>query len=211
MDQEFLQHIFDPFAQEKTDARSVYRGTGLGMTIVKGLLEQMNGSIEVTSEVGVGSTFIITIPFEIAPPPEVMPQAELVQDTDIHGLRILVAEDNELNAEIAETLLTDAGAHVTCVEDGKQAVEVFKESEPGTFDAILMDVMMPVMDGLTATREIRAIARTDAKQIPIIAMTANAFEEDAKKCLAAGMNAHIPKPFEIESVERTIVRYCKHI
>ena len=93
----------------------------------------------------------------------------------------------------------------------KQAVEVFKESEPGTFDAILMDIMMPVMDGLTATREIRAIARTDAKQIPIIAMTANAFQEDAKKCLAAGMNAHIPKPFEIEGVERTLVRYCKQI
>ena len=211
MDQEFLQHIFDPFAQEKTDARSVYRGTGLGMTIVKGLLDQMNGSIEVTSEVGVGSTFVITIPFEIAPSPEVVPQTELAQDADIHGLRILVAEDNELNAEIAETLLTDAGAHVTCVEDGKQAVETFKASEPGTFDAIFMDIMMPVMDGLTATREIRAIARTDAKQIPIIAMTANAFQEDAKKCLAAGMNAHIPKPFEIESVERTLVRYCKHI
>ncbi len=209
MSQEFLEHIFDPFAQEKTDARSVYRGTGLGMTIVNGLVEQMNGSIEVTSEVGVGSTFIITIPFEIAPPPEELPVEEEPQDADIHGLNLLVAEDNEINAKIAELLLTDAGAKVTIVKDGKQALELFRTNEPGTFDAILMDIMMPVMDGLTATREIRAITRMDAKQIPIIAMTANAFEEDAKKSFAAGMNAHIPKPFDIEKVKRTLVQYCK--
>ena len=209
MDQEFLEHIFDPFAQEKTDARSVYRGTGLGMAIVKGLLEQMNGTIEVTSKVGVGSTFIITIPFEIAPPPKEIPVEEQPQDIDIHGLHLLVAEDNELNAEIAETLLTDAGASVTMVKDGQQAVDKIKESKPGTFDAILMDIMMPVMDGLTATREIRAITRPDTKRIPIIAMTANAFQEDAQKCIAAGMNAHIAKPFQIEKVERTLVQYCK--
>ena len=209
MSKEFLEHIFDPFAQEKTDARSVYRGTGLGMTIVKGLVEQMNGSIEIASEVGVGSTFIVTIPFEIAPAPEEMPVKEQIQNADIHGLNLLVAEDNDLNAEIAETLLTDAGAKVTIVKDGKQAVDLFRASEPDRFDAILMDIMMPVMDGLTATREIRAINRRDAKQIPIIAMTANAFEEDAKKCFAAGMNAHIPKPFQIEKVKRTLVQYCK--
>ncbi len=209
MSQEFLDHIFDPFAQEKTDARSVYRGTGLGMTIVNGLIEQMNGSIEVKSEVGVGSTFIITIPFEIAPPPEKLPIKEEPENADIHGFNLLVAEDNDLNAKIAEMLLTDAGAKVTLVKDGKQALEMFETNEPGTFDAILMDIMMPVMDGLTATREIRAITRTDAKQIPIIAMTANAFEEDAKKCLAAGMNAHIAKPFEIEKVKSAIVQYCR--
>ena len=209
MGQEFLEHIFDPFVQEKTDARSVYRGTGLGMTIVKGLIEQMNGSIEITSEVGVGSTFIITIPFEIAPTPEEVPVREQLQNPDIHGLNLMVAEDNDLNAEIAEILLKDAGADTTLVKDGKQAVELFQTSEPGTFDAILMDIMMPVMDGLTATREIRAITRTDAKQIPIIAMTANAFEEDAKKCFAAGMNAHIPKPFQIEQVKKILARYCK--
>ena len=209
MSQEFLEHIFDPFAQEKTDARSVYRGTGLGMTIVKGLVEQMNGSIEITSEVGVGSSFIITIPFEIAPAPEEMPVKEQPQNADIHGLNLLVAEDNDLNAEIAEILLKDAGAEITIVKDGKQALDLFQTSAPGTFDAILMDIMMPVMDGLTATREIRAITRTDAKQIPIIAMTANAFEEDAKKCFAAGMNAHIPKPFQIEKVKRTLAQYCK--
>lgn len=209
MSQEFLDHIFDPFAQEKTDARSVYRGTGLGMTIVNGLIEQMNGSIEVTSEVGVGSTFVITIPFEIAPPPEKLPVKEEPENADIHGFNLLVAEDNDLNAKIAEMLLTDAGAKVTLVKDGKQALDMFETNEPGTFDAILMDIMMPVMDGLTATREIRAITRTDAKQIPIIAMTANAFEEDAKKCLAAGMNAHIAKPFEIEKVKSAIVQYCR--
>ncbi len=211
MSSEFLEHIFDPFTQEKTDARSVYRGTGLGMTIAKGLLEQMNGSIEITSTVGAGSTFIITIPFEIAPPPKEMPIEETQQDADIEGLNLLVAEDNDLNAEIAEILLKDAGAEVTLVKNGKQAVELFQTSEPDCFDAILMDIMMPVMDGLTATRKIREITRTDAKQIPIIAMTANAFEEDAKKCFAAGMNAHIPKPFQIEKVKRTLVQYCKKL
>ncbi len=119
-----------------------------------------------------------------------------------------MAEDNELNAEIAEMLLTDAGAEVTMVENGQLAVECFRNHEPGTFDVILMDIMMPEMDGLAATRAIRAIPRADAKQIPIIAMTANAFEEDAKKCLAAGMNAHLAKPFQIERVEKTIAACC---
>ena len=187
MSQEFLDHIFDPFAQEKNDARSVYQGTGLGMTIVKGLIEQMHGNIEVTSEVGIGTTFVVEIPFEIAPPPEEFPVKEAAPSGDIRGLKLLLAEDNELNAEIAETLLTDAGAHVTIVKkNGKKAVDCFEAASPGTFDAILMDVMMPVMDGLAATRAIRAIPRADARQIPILAMTANAFEEDARQCLAAG-------------------------
>lgn len=209
MSEEFLQHIFDPFAQEKSDARSIYQGTGLGMTIVKGLIDQMKGSIEVTSKVGEGSTFVITIPFEIAPPPEQMPVKETVKEASIEGLQLLMAEDNELNAEIAEMMLTDRGAKITVVTDGQQALTAFKESPAGTFDAILMDVMMPVMDGLTATREIRAIPRADAKKIPIIAMTANAFEEDARNCLAAGMNAHLSKPFQMEKVVATIAKYCK--
>ena len=212
MSEEFLQRIFEPFAQEKNDARSVYHGTGLGMTIVKRLIEQMNGTIEITSQVGVGSTFVITIPFEIAPPPEEsLPQAPTEEDEDgnIQGLRLLLAEDNELNAEIAETLLTDQGAKVTIVRDGQKAVNLFRSTAPGTFDAILMDIMMPEMDGLTATQTIRALDRPDAKTIPIIAMTANAFEEDAKKCLAAGMNAHLAKPLRIDIVSRTIVRYCR--
>ena len=200
MSREFLQHIFEPFAQEKNDARSEYQGTGLGMAIVKGLINQMGGSISVTSEQGVGSTFVISIPFEIAPPPEPSVEQGSAENADIRGLHLLLVEDNELNAEIAEMMLTDQGAQVTCVQNGKQAVDLFAESPEGTFDAILMDIMMPVMDGLTATKNIRAMNRADAKTIPIIAMTANAFKEDADKCIAAGMNAHLAKPLDMEKV-----------
>lgn len=209
MKQEFLDHIFEPFTQEKNDARSIYQGTGLGMTIVKGLVDKMNGTIEVTSEAGVGSTFIVTIPFEIAPPPEEKTVVKQKEKADIHGLNLLMAEDNELNAEIAQVLLTDEGAEVTIVPNGSQAVSRFRESTPGTFDAILMDIMMPVMDGLEATRKIRAIPRADAKCIPIIAMTANAFEEDARRCLAAGMNAHLAKPFQKEAAVEMIAECCR--
>ena len=208
MSQEFLDHIFDPFVQEKNDARSVYQGTGLGMTIVKGLIEQMHGTIEVTSEVGIGTTFVVEIPFESAPPPEELPVKEAPPSGDIHGLKLLLAEDNELNADIAETLLTDAGAHVTIVENGKKALDCFEAAPPGTFDAILMDVMMPVMDGLAATRAIRAIPRADARQIPILAMTANAFEEDARQCLAAGMNVHLAKPLQMDKVVAALMECC---
>ena len=206
---DYIDHIFEPFSQEKTDARSVYQGTGLGMSIVKGLVEQMHGEIKVTSEKGMGSTFVITIPFEIAQKKEQPVDEKMVEQADIRGLNLLVAEDNQLNAEIIQTLLTDDGANVTVVEDGQQAVDQFKNVPQGTFDAILMDIMMPVMDGLTATKEIRSIKRDDAAQIPIIAMTANAFEEDAKKCFAAGMNAHLAKPFQIDEVEKTLVQ-CIH-
>ena len=123
-------------------------------------------------------------------------------------MHLLAAEDNELNAEIIEMLLTDDGAKVTVAKNGRQAVEHFENNPPGTFDAILMDVMMPVMDGIAATKAIRAMDRADAKTVPIIAMTANAFEEDAKRCLAAGMTAHLAKPFQIEDVEKTIVECC---
>ena len=206
MSAEFLSRIFDPFSQEKTDARSVYQGTGLGMAIARGLIEQMHGSIEVTSQVGVGSVFVITIPFEIAQ--EQKRDEELAEKYDIRGLHLLAAEDNELNAEIIEMLLTDDGAKVTVAKNGRQAVEHFENNPPGTFDAILMDVMMPVMDGIAATKAIRAMDRADAKTVPIIAMTANAFEEDAKRCLAAGMTAHLAKPFQIEDVEKAIVECC---
>ncbi len=205
MSEEFLQHLFDPFTQERQDARSVYQGTGLGMTIVKGLVDAMKGSISVTSKVGEGSTFVVTIPFEIAPAKAPLPEKENEKpEKTIRGRKLLVVEDNALNAEIAEVLLKDQGATVTIAGDGQQAVNLFRSNPAGTFDAILMDVMMPVMDGLTATREIRALKRPDAGTIPIIAMTANAFEEDAKKCLAAGMNAHLAKPLQIEKMVNTI-------
>ena len=208
MSEAFLGHIFDPFTQEKTDARSIYQGTGLGMAIVKGLVEQMHGSIEVSSTLGVGSTFTITIPFEIAESvEEKSTQGNDAGQADIRGLRLMLAEDNDLNAEIAKMLLEDAGVIVTAVGDGQQAVSLFQEEPAGTFDVILMDIMMPVMDGLTATKTIRALDRPDARTIPIIAMTANAFEEDAQKCLAAGMNAHLAKPLDIGKLIATIAQY----
>ena len=208
MSEAFLEHIFDPFTQENTDARSVYQGTGLGMAIVKGLVEQMGGHIQVSSRVNLGSTFVVTIPFEIAEP--VQADASKEKDgapADIRGMRLLLVEDNELNAEIARLLLEDKGAVITRGGDGQQALDLFREEPAGSFDGILMDVMMPVMDGLTATRAIRGLDRPDAKTIPIIAMTANAFAEDAAKCFAAGMNAHLSKPLDIRKVISTIARF----
>ena len=212
MNEEFLKHIFDPFVQERSDARSVYNGTGLGMSIVKSLIDYMNGTIKITSEESVGSIFVITLPFEmaddlsLAEKPEKLPEAVT---GDIRGCHLLIAEDNELNAEIAQKLLEDEGAVVTIVHNGQQAIDTFEGNLPGTFDAILMDVMMPVIDGLSATRGIRELDREDAKKIPIIAMTANAFDEDIKRCMEAGMNAHLSKPLEMDKVVKTIAKYSK--
>ena len=207
MSQEFLKHIFEPFTQEHSDARSIHKGTGLGMPIAKSLVEEMGGTIEVQSEENQGSTFIITLPLEIAEKDELVEKKEFIENADITGLNLLLAEDNELNAEIAQVQLEEAGAKVTVVKDGKQALELFEKSEPGTFDVILMDIMMPVMDGLTAVRAIRASDRKDAGEIPILAMSANAFEEDAKKSIEAGMNAHLAKPLKIEQVIAAIAAY----
>lgn len=206
MSEEFLKHIFEPFVQEHSDARTVYSGTGLGMSIVKRIIDRMNGTIVVTSKEGEGSTFVITLPFEIAEKPEEI-LAEMDGEVNIAGLHLLLAEDNELNAEIARTLLEDEGAITTIVNDGQQAVDIFSRNKPGTFDAILMDIMMPEMDGLSATKAIRALDREDAKTIPIIAMTANAFDEDEKKCMEAGMNAHLVKPLDIQKMKEAVCRY----
>ena len=209
MSEEFLEHIFEPFVQEKTDARSVYQGTGLGMAIVKSLVDKMNGTINVTSKEGEGSTFVIRIPFEIASETDDIHNNKEEQKADITGVNILLAEDNELNAEIAQTLLVDEGANVTVVSDGEQAVREFARCAPHTYDVILMDIMMPKMDGMSATKKIRTMNRPDAAQIPIIAMTANAFEEDARKCVEAGMNAHLSKPLQMDVVVGTIAEYYK--
>lgn len=206
MSEEFLKHIFEPFVQEHSDARTVYSGTGLGMSIVKKIIDRMNGTIVVTSKEGEGSTFVITLPFEIAEKPEEIP-AEMDGEVNIAGLHLLLAEDNELNAEIARTLLEDEGAITTIVNDGQQAVDIFSRNKPGTFDAILMDIMMPEMDGLSATKAIRALDREDAGTIPIIAMTANAFDEDEKECMEAGMNAHLVKPLDIQKMREAVCRY----
>lgn len=207
MSETFLQHIFEPFAQERLDVRSVYSGTGLGMSIVKTLVDKMHGTITVKSAPNEGSTFVIKLPFEIADA-----QQPAVRETgekgSICGLHLLLTEDNELNAEIAETLLRDKGAEVTVVSDGAQAIEKFANSPAGTYNAIIMDIMMPEVDGLAATRAIRAMKRPDAWRIPIIAMTANAFDEDVRHCLAAGMNAHLAKPLQIDSVVQTIAGLC---
>lgn len=205
MSQDFVEHIFEPFAQEHSDARSVYNGTGLGMPIAKTLVEKMNGYINVESKEGVGTKFTIIIPFEIAGKEEVFDMdEEEIQKGSIRGYNLLLAEDNKLNAEIAQILLADVGADVVTVHDGKEAKEQFENNPPGTFDAILMDVMMPVVDGITATKMIRAMERDDAHSIPIIAVTANAFDEDAKKCIDAGMNAHIAKPIDVNKMVNVI-------
>ncbi len=209
MSKEFLKRLFEPFAQEHADARSVYNGTGLGMAIVKSLIDKMNGTIQVTSEEGKGSVFIITLPFEIAEKEQVVHEEAEEEKASIRGLHLLLVEDNELNAEIAEVLLEDEGAFIEVAWDGQQAVDAFAGHSQGTYDAILMDIMMPKVDGYTATKIIRSMNRPDAKSIPIIAMTANAFDEDVKQCLEAGMNAHLSKPLQMEKVVSTIARFCK--
>ena len=209
MNERFMEHIFEPFAQERIDARSVYKGTGLGMSIVKGLVDKMDGKIEVESEEGKGSTFTITLPFRIAKKEEIASLEDEKEDKNVNGLHLLLAEDNELNAEIAKTLLEEAGAKVTVVSNGEEVIEEFDRQPVGTYDGILMDIMMPLLDGISATRLIRALDRKDAKEIPIIAMTANAFAEDAKKCLEAGMNAHLSKPLQLDVMISVIAKYCK--
>jgi len=204
MSEEFLAHIFEPFAQEKNDARSEHQGSGLGMAIVKALIDQMGGTISVTSEVGVGSTFVIELPFDIAPAPKENESNSLPQENNIQGMHLMLVEDNALNAEIAETLLADGGAEITTVRNGKQAVELFQKMPSGAFDAILMDIMMPVMDGYEAAEIIRASGRDDAGRIPIIAMTANAFTEDKLRARKAGMNDHISKPVSGEKLIRML-------
>ena len=209
MSEEFVAHIFEPFAQEHSDARSEYNGTGLGMAIVKNLVDKMQGTIEVTSKLGEGSTFVITLPFQTVSQTEIVyQQTKEDQSAEAGDLHLLLVEDNELNAEIAQMLLEDKGFTITLVTDGQQAVDAFAENPLGTFDAVLMDIMMPVLDGLDATKRIRAMEREDARTIPIIAMTANAFDEDVKKCMEAGMDAHLSKPLQIDQVTATILK-CK--
>ena len=200
----FLEHLFDAFVQEKVDARSVYHGTGLGMSIVKSLVDQMGGTIQVQSKLGEGSEFVVTLPFEIASKEAIPANTAEAENNSIEGVRILLAEDNDLNMEIAMELLTEQGAIVTGVRNGAEAVVAFASHPQGTYDLILMDVLMPVLDGLEATKQIRALDRPDAAEIPIIALTANAFADDAKKCKEAGMDAHLTKPINLEKMLRTI-------
>ena len=210
MSKEFQERIFEPFAQEHIGSRSKYVGTGLGMPIAKSLVEKMGGTIEFTSQENVGSQFVICIPFKI----DEEHQTEAVKEAtsaSIEGLSVLLVEDNELNMEIAEFVLESAGANVIKAYNGKEALEIFKESKQGEIDIILMDVMMPVMDGLEAARYIRWSNKENARDIPIIAMTANAFTEDRRRVLEAGMNEHLAKPLESEVLIKTIANYCGKI
>lgn len=207
MSPEFMAHLYEPFAQERIDARSVYEGTGLGMSIVKALIEKMGGTIEVESEVNEGSVFTVTIDFEIAPEEEIKEAHATSIVGTIEGIKLLMAEDNELNTEIAVTILEDAGATIDTVENGKLAVEKFNSMPKGTYDVILMDIMMPEMNGYEAAAAIRKLDRPDAKTIPIIAMTANAFAEDVKMAMEAGMTDHMSKPLNINKLTATILRH----
>lgn len=206
MSETFQRHMFEAFAQENSDRGSLSGGVGLGLAVVKKLVDERGGTIQVDSARGQGTRFRVVLPMM---PGEAEPEAALPDAAaSIAGRRLLVAEDNELNREIAVYLLQEAGAVVDQAADGKEAVEMFAASAPGTYDAVLMDVMMPELDGLSATRAIRGMDRPDA-QLPIIAMTANLFDEDVAACLAAGMDAHIPKPLEAGRMIKTIAEWLE--
>ena len=206
MTEEFQKYVFEPFAQEHTGSRTKFAGTGLGMPIAKNLVEKMGGTITFESKEGVGTTFVIRLPFKINLYADKREEQKDISEKSIKGLHILLAEDNELNMEIAEFMLQNEGADVTKAWNGQEAVELFRNSEPGEFDVILMDIMMPVMNGYEATKMIRSLDREDAKAIPIIAMTANAFTEDRLRAKEAGMNEHISKPVDVRLLVKVI---CK--
>ena len=208
MSPEFQKRAFEPFAQEDTTVRSTYSGTGLGLPIAKELVEHMGGTISFVSRQGEGTTF--TIVLSLLPDPDGAVQAvpaEAEELPSIAGTRVLMAEDNDMNREITRFLLENQGALVAAVTDGQQAVDAFARSAPGSFDVVLMDVMMPVMDGLEATRRIRSMDRPDAKTVPIFALTANAFADDQVLSRQAGMNEHIPKPLDGPKLIKLIHRY----
>ena len=210
MTEEFQKYVFEPFAQEHTGSRTKFTGTGLGMPITKKLVEKMGGTITFESEKGVGTTFVIQVPFKIDMDADKREEQTDVSENSIKGLHILLAEDNELNMEIAEFVLQNEGADVTKAWNGQEAVELFRNSKPGEFNVILMDIMMPVVNGYEATKMIRSLDREDAKKIPIIAMTANAFTEDRIRAKKAGMDEHIAKPVDVELLIKVIHKFVEN-
>ncbi len=208
MSPEFLEHLFEPFSQEGDSPRSQYGGTGLGMSITKNLVDLMGGSITVQSEKGLGTTFDVHVPFEVDKREQAaLEQEDLVcRQACVEGLHILLAEDNKLNMEIAKYLLEEEGATVVEAVNGQEAVDKFAQSKPGQIDAVLMDVMMPAMDGYEATRTIRAMDRPDAASVPIIAMTASAFAEDRVRAKEAGMSEHLAKPLSSQLLLSTVAK-----
>ena len=206
MSEEFAEHIFEPFTQEHAENRSSYQGTGLGMSIVKNLINKMKGTITLETKQGEGSTFTITLPVKLDTVCFEETETE-EEETSIEGMKILLVEDNDLNLEVAQYILEDAGAEIIVARNGLESVELFEQSESDSFDVILMDVMMPVMDGLTATKRIRKLKRKDARTVPIIAMTANVFNEDIIAAKEAGMNEHIAKPLDFDKLIHTLAKY----
>ena len=210
MAEEFQKHIFEPFAQEYTGSRAKFAGTGLGMAISKKLVEEMGGTITFESKKGVGTTFVIRVLFKIDLDADKREESKDVSEKSIKGMHVLLAEDNELNMEIAEFLLQNEGAEVTKAWNGQEIVELFRKSEAGEFDVILMDIMMPIINGYEAAKRIRSLDREDAKKIPIIAMTANAFTEDRIRAKEAGMDEHVAKPIDVELLIKVIHKLVKH-
>ena len=208
MSEEFQKHAFDAFAQEGKQSTTTFSGSGLGLSIVKDIIELMGGMIELESKENVGSTFTVTVPFKIDHSVENNDSQNdsCPQSMELSGKRVLLVEDNAINMEIAYAILEEEHLNITEAKNGKEALEIFQNSKLNEYDVIIMDVMMPVMDGLEATKAIRMLEREDAKKIPIIAMTANAFEEDRKACLDAGMDEHIGKPIDIPLLKRTITK-----
>ena len=207
MAEEFQKHIFEPFAQEHAGSRTKFAGTGLGMPISKKLIEKMGGTITFESAEGIGTTFVIRVPFKIDLDADKREESKDVSEKSIKGMHVLLAEDNELNMEIAEFLLQNEGAEVTKAWNGQEIVELFRKSESGEFDVILMDIMMPIINGYEAAKRIRSLDREDAKKIPIIAMTANAFTEDRIRAKEAGMNEHIAKPADAKLLVKVIHKF----
>ena len=203
MSEDFIAHAFDMFSQESQTSRSRYEGTGLGLAITKQLVDRMDGSIELKSKIGVGTTVVVKIPFKIGAQDKISNSPDnsvSLEDYSVEGMRALVVEDNELNMEIARCILEDSGMEVTCAADGQEAVEIFEKSAPDYFGVIYMDIMMPRMNGLDAARTIREMKRRDARRIPIIAISANSFAEDIINSRMAGMNVHLAKPLDAEKM-----------
>ena len=209
MSEAFQKHVFEPFSQEAGAARTEYVGTGLGLVITKQLTELMGGTIAFTSRQGKGTTFTVEVPFEAVRTEDAAQDRQIEKEVpDLAGLRVLLVEDNELNREIARYFLTEAGMKVEEAENGQVAVDMFRQSAPGQFDVVLMDIMMPVMDGLQACRAIRALPREDASSVPIVAMSANAFVEDRDAGLQSGFTDYLTKPVESDKLVRKIAQYC---
>lgn len=208
MSEDFQKRAFEPFTQESNTARTRYMGTGLGLSIVKEFVEKMGGTIALESQEGVGTRFSLTVPFAIDHASQTEEKADK-RPVSLAGLHVLLAEDNELNREIAVFLLEKEGMEITACENGAEAVKAFRESPQGYYDLILMDIMMPVMDGYEASRQIRSLPRRDAAVIPIFAMTANAFQDDIEKSHKSGMNEHLTKPLHTQVMLDTIRKYVR--